>query len=94
MNKKERVDKLKKLQAAPGGNSSYGTKITKIYSSNKKKKEDLQRKILVGSYYLEQAKNKNVAQELQKIMLSYLQKDSDKNYLSKLNNNFAQLVVH
>ena len=43
-----------------------------------KRKQDLQRKILVGAYYLEQAQKNNNLQELQNIMLSYLQKEKDK----------------
>ena len=43
-----------------------------------KRKQDLQRKILVGTYYLEQAQKNDTLQELQNIMLFYLQKERDK----------------
>ena len=43
-----------------------------------KRKQDLQRKILVGAYYLEQAQQNGTMQELQNIMFSYLQKERDK----------------
>lgn len=43
-----------------------------------KRKQDLQRKILVGTYYLEQAQKNGTMQELQNIMFSYLQKERDK----------------
>jgi hypothetical protein len=77
MNKKERVDKLQKLQAHQAATAATAQKLQKSITVIKRK-QDLQRKILVGSYYLEQAKNKGATQELQKIMLSYLKKDSDR----------------
>lgn len=43
-----------------------------------KRKQDLQRKILVGAYYLEQAQKNGTMQELQNIMLSCLQKERDR----------------
>lgn len=77
MNKKVRVDKLQKLQARQVATTAAVQKLQKSIAVVKRK-QDLQRKILVGSYYLEQAKNKSTTQELQKIMLSYLKKGSDK----------------
>ena len=43
-----------------------------------KRKQDLQRKILVGAYYLEQAQKNGTMRELQNIMLSCLQKERDR----------------
>lgn len=70
-------NKLKMLQDRK---SAITAKMQKLEASAKTiaRKQDLQRKILVGSYYLEQAiKNDNLL-KLQNTMLSYLQKERDK----------------
>lgn len=55
-----------------------------------KRKQDLQRKILVGAYYLEQAQKNGTMLELQNVMLSYLQKERDRNlFKGSLDNNFV-----
>ncbi len=42
------------------------------------RKKDTRRKILLGSYYLDQAKAKNQMDEVKKIMASYLTRNSDR----------------
>jgi len=42
------------------------------------RKKDTRRKILVGSYYLDQAKQQNQMAEVQRIMATYLKRNSDR----------------
>lgn len=42
------------------------------------RKQDTRRKILVGSYYLEQAQADNKLDQLKKLMDDYLRRDSDR----------------
>jgi len=48
------------------------------------RKQDLQRKILIGTYYLEQAIKNGNTKELQNTMLSCLQKERDKELFKNL----------
>lgn len=73
----EKQDKLKKLEARQKATAAMAQKLQKSIEVIKRKR-DLQRKILVGTYYLEQAAQNNGVQELQNTMLSYLQKNADK----------------
>jgi hypothetical protein len=61
-------------------------KMQKLEASAKTvvRKQDLQKKILVGAYYLEQAVKNNGMKELQTIMLEYLQRESDKKLFKDL----------
>lgn len=73
----EKQDKLKKLEARQKATAAMAQKLQKSIEVIKRKR-DLQIKILVGAYYLEQAKQNGDMEELQNTMLSYLQKDRDK----------------
>jgi hypothetical protein len=42
------------------------------------RKNDTRRKILVGSYYLDQAKQTNQLNDIKKLMQSYLKRNSDR----------------
>lgn len=76
MNNKK-ADKLQKLQARQAATVAMAQKLQSSIGVIKRKR-DLQRKILVGTYYLDQAAQNGTIQELQNIMLSYLQKEKDK----------------
>lgn len=75
-NKKQ--DYLQKLEARQKAMAAAAQKLQSSIGVIKRK-QDLQRKILVGAYYLEQAQKNGTMQELQNVMLSYLQKERDKN---------------
>ena len=77
MENNEKKDKLKKLQARQAAVAAMAQKLEKSIGVIKRK-QDLQRKILVGTYYLEQAQKEGTMQNLQNNMLSYLQKERDK----------------
>lgn len=77
MNDNKKTNKLQKLQSRQKAIAAMAQKLQKSIDVIKRK-QNLQRKILVGDYYLEQAKNKGTTKELQQIMLSYLQKARDK----------------
>lgn len=70
-------DKLQKLEARQKATAAMAQKLQKSIEVIKRKR-DLQRKILVGTYYLEQAAKAGTMQELQNNMLHYLQKNRDK----------------
>ena len=76
-------NKLKKLQDRK---SVITAKIQKLEASTKTiaRKQDLQRKILVGTYYLEQAMKNGNIQELQNIMVSFLQRERDKKLFKQI----------
>lgn len=69
--------KLKKLQDRK---SAITAKMQKVEASAKlaTRKQELQRKILVGTYYLEQAIKNGKMKELRTVMLEHLQKDRDR----------------
>ena len=64
------IDKRKKIDAQ--------IKLAEARDRTKQRKEEVRRKILVGAYYLEQARNSNKVDELATIMRHYLERDSDK----------------
>ena len=70
-------NKLKKLQ---NRKSAITAKMQKLEATVKTiaRKQDLQKKILVGTYYLEQAIKNGKTEELRAVMLEYLQKDVDR----------------
>jgi len=45
---------------------------------NSDRKKDTRRKILIGAYYLEQAKEKNQFDDIKKVMDKYLTRNSDR----------------
>jgi len=47
-------------------------------AKNDERKKDTRRKILVGSYYLEQATKNKTLEELKKVMDQFLTRDSDR----------------
>lgn len=53
-------------------------KLAQNREALKERKSDLRRKILVGAYYLEQAKKNNDFEELVKLMDDFLTRDSDR----------------
>jgi len=77
MNDNKKENKLQKLQARQAATAAIAQKLQKSIETIKRK-QDLQRKILVGTYYLEQAQNSSTMPELQNKMLSFLQKERDK----------------
>ena len=70
-------NKLKKLQ---NRKSAITAKMQKLEATVKTiaRKQDLQKKILVGTYYLGQAIKNGKTEELRAVMLEYLQKDVDR----------------
>ena len=77
MDNDKKRDTLQKLEARQAVAAATAQKLQKSIGVIKRK-QDLQRKILVGTYYFEQAQKNGSMQELQNIMLSYLQKEGDK----------------
>jgi hypothetical protein len=75
-----------KLKILKDRKSTITAKMQKLEASAKTvvRKQDLQKKILVGAYYLEQAVKNNGMKELQTIMLEYLQRESDKKLFKDL----------
>ena len=86
---KEKRDYLQKLEARQKAMIAAAQKLQNSIGVIKRK-QDLQRKILVGAYYLEQAQKNGTMLELQNVMLSYLQKERDRNlFKGSLDNNFV-----
>ena len=77
MEEDQKTDKLQKLQARQAATAAMAQKLQQSIDVIKRK-QNLQRKILVGTYYLEQVKKNGDSQELQNIMLSYLKRARDK----------------
>ncbi len=75
-----------KLKGLQDRKSAIIAKMQKLEASAKTiaRKQDLQRKILIGTYYLEQAIKNGNTRELQNTMLSYLQKERDKELFKNL----------
>lgn len=51
---------------------------TEARSKVSERKKETRRKILVGSYYLDQARKNNQLEEIKKIMADYLTRESDR----------------
>jgi large subunit ribosomal protein L7/L12 len=68
------LDKLKKQRAV------IEARIQKAESRNKhaQRKQDTRRKILIGSYYLEQAVKNNQLDNIKNLMNGFLKRDSDR----------------
>jgi hypothetical protein len=75
--------KLKKLQDRK---SAITAKMQKLEASTRTiaRKQELQKKILVGTYYLEQAVNNGALSELKAILLKNLQRESDRKLFEDL----------
>ena len=75
MNKSSKLDALKKKRNA------INARIQLIQNRelSKKRKDDNRRKILIGSFYLEQAIKNNTYNELIATMDTYLTRDSERN---------------
>lgn len=52
--------------------------IIEAKEKSKKRKEDTRRKILIGSYYLDKAKEEGSMQAIHAIMDQYLRRDTDR----------------
>ncbi len=76
-------NKLKKLQDRK---SAITAKMQKLEASTKviTRKQALQRKILVGAYYLEQAAKNGNLNELKENMLKSLQRENDRKLFENL----------
>lgn len=74
MGRKDRIQKLKEQK------SKIEARIQAIEArvKVKERKEDTRRKILVGSYYLDNAKKNDSMDEIKKLMDKYLVRDSDR----------------
>jgi len=75
MDKKyQKLESLKKKQA------QIKARIQTLESAEKyrERKRETRRKILIGSYYLDKAKNENKLDEIVRIMEGYLKRNSDR----------------
>lgn len=72
--KSTKLENLKKKQ------DQLKAQIQKLEAAEKhrERKKDTRRKILIGSYYLEQAREKGEFQNIVKLMESYLKRDTDR----------------
>jgi len=73
-NRRASLEKLKEQQA------KLTARIQQMEARDKvaERKKDLRRKILVGSYYLDQVTQNNTWEDLQKIMETYLTRPNDR----------------
>jgi large subunit ribosomal protein L7/L12 len=74
MQKLSKIDALKKQREVINAR----IQLVKNREQNKNKQHTTRRKILLGSYYLEQAEKHNNFDSLKKIMDHYLNKDIDR----------------
>ena len=72
---KEKIEKLKSKQAVLKAH----LELLENRAKTKERKLETRRKILVGSYFIEQYINKNEYNELVKLMDEYLTRESDRN---------------
>jgi len=74
---KQQLSKLQKLQAQK---AKIDARIQMISAREKTKerKQDTRRKILIGAYYFDKAKENNSMPEINKIMDGYLTRKSDR----------------
>jgi len=75
-----------KLKMLRDRKSAITAKMQKLEASAKviTRKQELQRKILIGTYYLKQAVKKGALSELKVIMLKNLQRESDRKLFEDL----------
>ena len=74
MSTKKYLDRLKEQK------SKIEARIQQAEAKEKvqERKQDTRRKILIGAYYLDKARKENTMHEINKIMSTYLTRDSDK----------------
>lgn len=72
--------KLTQLEKLKAQQAKLAARIQAVESRTKvsTRKQDTRRKILIGSYYLEQAQKENKLDDIKKIMASYLSRESDR----------------
>lgn len=77
MSKELSMDALAKLKAQ---REKLNARIQKMEALEKERerKQDTRRKILIGAYYLDKARQENTMTELNHLMLGFLTRDSDK----------------
>jgi hypothetical protein len=77
MSKELSMDALAKLKAQ---REKLNARIQKMEALEKERerKQDTRRKILIGAYYLDKARQENTMAELNQLMLGFLTRDSDK----------------
>lgn len=73
-NTKNTLDKLKAQRAKLNARIQAAEARTKT----SQRKKETQRKILVGSYYLDQARRNNQMDDIKKIMATYLKRSTDR----------------
>ena len=71
---KNRLDRLKQQREKLNAR----IQATEARLKNSERKKDTRRKILIGSYYLDQAKQADKMEDLKKIMDDYLKRDYDR----------------
>ena len=76
----KKIKELDKLYTLKKREETISTKIQKLQKSIKLiiNRRELRKKILVGSYFLAQAKKDNKTSELNKIILASLKKEKDR----------------
>lgn len=74
MSKKDYLEKLKGQKAKIEARIQGAEARAKV----KTRKQDTRRKILIGAYYLDKARENNSMDEINKLMDKYLSRDSDR----------------
>lgn len=82
----DKIDKIAKLKKQRDILNARIQKAEALEKSRERKR-DTRRKILVGAYYLDQARKNGTLDELGKIMDDYLTRDSDRKLFDRLDNN-------
>lgn len=87
MNKTTKNTTLSRLEKLKAQQAKLEARIQSVMARNKQhqRKNDTRRKILVGSYYLDQAIKDNKFDEIKKIMDGYLTRDSDRKLFDLVN---------
>ncbi len=80
MNKTTKNTTLSRLEKLKAQQAKLEARIQAAMARDKQfeRKKDTRRKILVGSYYLDQAIKENRFDEIKKLMNSYLTRDNDR----------------
>jgi len=81
--KEDKIARLKKQRDILNARIQKAEALEK----SRERKRDTRRKILVGAYYLDQARKDGTLDELNKIMDDYLTRDSDRKLFDRLDNN-------
>lgn len=77
-NPSTKVSPKEKLNMQPSYKIKVPMETISVKSKQLERKEDIRRKILIGSYYLEKATLDNQLDKLNKLMDNYLTRDSDR----------------